>query len=146
MNRSPLLGFSSIVSSLNKTLKLLVAGYDGVVCVYEVNTADGGECRQMSQDLLFNMSQNPSNQQTMASNDRRNSAGRLLRKYCRKLISFRLASDVSGRLHSANALRNESKTVPLTNDRHLIDQTYDTATDEGSFPQLPSPPTHGDDE
>lgn len=50
--------FIFIPSSLNKTLKLFVAGYDGMVCVYEVNTMDGGECKQISQYLLFSMSPN----------------------------------------------------------------------------------------
>lgn len=49
---------SLVYFSLNKTLKLFVAGYDGVVCVYEVNTMDGGECKQISQYLLFSMSPN----------------------------------------------------------------------------------------
>ncbi|CAF4908554.1 unnamed protein product, partial [Rotaria sp. Silwood2] len=38
---------------LNETLKLFVAGYDGVVCIYEVNINDGDECKQISQHLLF---------------------------------------------------------------------------------------------
>ena len=59
--------------SLNKTLKLFVAGYDGVVCVYEVNTNDGGECKQISQYLLFSMSPNTNNQQTITTNEIRNS-------------------------------------------------------------------------
>ena len=59
--------------SLNKTLKLFVAGYDGVVCVYEVNTNDGGECKQISQYLLFSMSPN---QQTVTTNETRNSLGK----------------------------------------------------------------------
>jgi hypothetical protein len=63
------------LSSLNKTLKLFVAGYDGVVCVYEVNTIDGGECKQISQYLLFSMSPNSSNQATVPNIDARNSLG-----------------------------------------------------------------------
>jgi len=61
--------------SSNKILKLFVAGYDGLVCVYEVNTNIGGECKQISQHLLFNLSQNSNNQQTITENDRRNSVG-----------------------------------------------------------------------
>jgi hypothetical protein len=52
------------IFSSNKTLKLFVANYDGLVSIYEVNTTDGGECRQISQYLLFNMTQNPKNEQT----------------------------------------------------------------------------------
>lgn len=47
--------------SMNKILKLFVAAYDGVVCVYEVNTVDGGECKQIGQNLLFNLSANNNN-------------------------------------------------------------------------------------
>ena len=50
-----------------------MAGYDGVVCVYEVNTIDGGECKQISQYLLFSMSPNSNNQQ---QNEPRNSVGK----------------------------------------------------------------------
>ena len=63
-------------SRLNKTLKLFVAGYDGVVCVYEVNTIDGGQCKQISQYLLFSMSPNTTNQQTLTTNETRNSLGK----------------------------------------------------------------------
>ena len=59
---APLIAFR-----LNKTLKLFVAGYDGVVCVYEVNTIDGGECKQISQYLLFSMSPNSNTSQATAS-------------------------------------------------------------------------------
>ena len=50
-----------------------MAGYDGVVCVYEVNTVDGGECKQIGQYLLFSMSPNSNNQQ---QNETRNSIGK----------------------------------------------------------------------
>ncbi len=46
-----------------------------MVCVYEVNTTNGGECKQISQHLLFNLSKNSNNQQTITENDRRNSVG-----------------------------------------------------------------------
>jgi hypothetical protein len=65
--------YNFILLSLNKTLKLFVAGYDGVVCVYEVNTIDGGECKQIGQYLLFSMSPN---QQTKTTNEARNSIGK----------------------------------------------------------------------
>ena len=54
---------------------MFVAGYDGVVCVYEVNTIDGGECKQISQYLLFSMSPNSNHQQTTDNHDTQNSAG-----------------------------------------------------------------------
>jgi hypothetical protein len=57
---------------------LFVAGYDGMVLAYEVNTNDGGECKQISQYLLFNMSQNSNNQQTITSNDGRNTVGKFI--------------------------------------------------------------------
>jgi len=56
--QSPGLKTTIAMNVLNKTLKLFVAGYDGMVCVYEVNTNDGGECKQISQYLLFSMSLN----------------------------------------------------------------------------------------
>lgn len=59
-------------------LKLFVAGYDGVVSVYEVNTNEGGECKQIGQHLLFNMSPNLSNLQTITTNDRHTSSGKSL--------------------------------------------------------------------
>jgi len=67
--------FFIFIFSLNKTLKLFVAGYDGVVCIFEVNTNDGGECKQIGQYLLFNMSQNSNNQQTTGTNNRRSTVG-----------------------------------------------------------------------
>jgi len=67
-----------VIFSLNKTLKLFVAGYDGVICVYEVNTNDGGECKQISQYLLSDMSQNSNNQQNLTSNDGRNTVGKFI--------------------------------------------------------------------
>ncbi|CAF0976926.1 unnamed protein product [Adineta steineri] len=109
---------------LNKTLKLFVAGYDGVVCVYEINTHDGGECKKINQYLLFKMTQN--------SNERHNSI-----------------ADNSTRIYSSNLLRKDSTAVSLTNDKPLNDQTYDTAMGEPSYPQLPSlplPPSHDDNE
>ncbi|CAF0810758.1 unnamed protein product [Rotaria sp. Silwood1] len=115
----------------DKTLKLFVAGYDGVVYIYEVNTNEGGECKQISQYLLFNFSQNSNNQQTVIANDRRNSL------------------DESRQIYSSNVSRNESNTVSLssklTNEKKSDDQLYNTALQEQNFPGLPSPPT-GDDE
>ncbi len=49
-----------------------------MVLAYEVNTNDGGECKQISQYLLFNMSQNSNNQQTITSNDGRNTVGKFI--------------------------------------------------------------------
>ncbi|UJR36531.1 hypothetical protein I4U23_029252 [Adineta vaga] len=40
------------LTSLNNTLKLFVADFDGIVYVYEVNVTEGGECRQVNQFLL----------------------------------------------------------------------------------------------
>jgi autophagy-related protein 18 len=66
--QSPGMKTTIAMNVLNKTLKLFVAGYDGVVCVYEVNTNDGGECKQISQYLLFSMSPN---QPTVTTNETR---------------------------------------------------------------------------
>jgi len=69
------------IFSFNKTLKLFVAGYDGILCVYEVNTNDGGECKQISQYLLSDMSQNSNNQQSRATNERRHTVGKFIQNY-----------------------------------------------------------------
>ncbi|CAF2926560.1 unnamed protein product [Rotaria sp. Silwood2] len=51
--QSPSMKTTIAMNVLNETLKLFVAGYDGVVCIYEVNINDGDECKQISQHLLF---------------------------------------------------------------------------------------------
>lgn len=51
-------------------LKLFVGCYDGFVYIYEVNTSDGGECKQIGQYLLFNMSETASNQESSTMNHR----------------------------------------------------------------------------
>jgi autophagy-related protein 18 len=106
----------------NKTLKLFVANYDGLVSIYEVNTTDGGECRQISQYLLFNMSQNPKNEQTSPIG-----AGR----------------DESGRTYPSNLLRNENNILlphssVLTNERQYSNQSFNTAIEGHSLPPLSS--------
>ncbi|CAF3569281.1 unnamed protein product [Rotaria sordida] len=110
----------------DRTLKLFVAGYDGVVYIYEVNKNEGGECKQISQYLLFNISQNSNNQQTIIANDRRSSL------------------DGSRQIYSSNLSRKESNAVPLssklTNEKQADDQLYNTALQEQNFPELPSPP------
>jgi len=57
---------------------LFVADYNGMVWAYEVNTNDGGECKQISQHLLFNISQNSNNQQPTKINDGRNIVGKFI--------------------------------------------------------------------
>ncbi len=49
-----------------------------MVWAYEVNTNDGGECKQISQHLLFSMSQNTNNQQPTKINDGRNIVGKFI--------------------------------------------------------------------
>jgi len=126
--QSPGMKTTIAMNVLNKTLKLFVAGYDGVVCVYEVNTNDGGECKQISQYLLFSMSPNSNNQQ---QNETRNSV------------------DGSARVYPANLLTNDNASVPLsstpppispTASKNLVHQTSNIPIDEQNFPRLPSPP------
>lgn len=62
---------------------LYVACYDGVVGIYEVNTTDGGECKQINQCLLFDISQKSNNQQTLTNNDRQNIIGKFIHKHDR---------------------------------------------------------------
>jgi hypothetical protein len=57
-----------------------VAGYDGVVSTYEVNTTDGGECKRISEDLLFNISMISNNKQSTVTNARRNTTGKYMNK------------------------------------------------------------------
>ncbi|CAF4837986.1 unnamed protein product, partial [Rotaria sp. Silwood2] len=108
---------------------LFVAGYDGVVCVYEVNINDGGECKQISQHLLFNMSPNSNNQQTVTTNETRSSF------------------DGSGRTYSANVITNDNATVPLsstspatspTTAKNFTHPSSNIPNDEHNFPRLPS--------
>jgi hypothetical protein len=110
------------IFSLNKTLKLFVAGYDGVVCVYEVNTIDGGECKQISQYLLFSMSPN---QQTGTTNDG------------------------NTKVYPANLITNDHASLPLSSTpppisptaaKNIVHQTSNITIDEQNFPRLPSPP------
>jgi hypothetical protein len=77
------------IFSFNKTLKLFVAGYDGVVGIYEVNSNDGGECKQIGHYLLFNMSSNSNNQPTTIPNGRRNTGDKFFNKlYYLEFVSF----------------------------------------------------------
>lgn len=113
------------IFSLNKTLKLFVAGYDGVVCVYEVNTNDGGECKQISQYLLFSMS--PNQQANM---------GKFICKKKDKTKQYSID------------LGNDNVSVPLsstppTSARTIIRQTSDTSIDEQNYSRLASSPSQG---
>jgi hypothetical protein len=49
-----------------------------MVFAYEINTNDGGECKQISQHLLFNMSQNSNNHESTISGDGRNLVGKFI--------------------------------------------------------------------
>jgi len=117
--QSPGMKTTIAMNVLNKTLKLFVAGYDGVVCVYEVNTNDGGECKQISQYLLFSMSPN---QQTVTTNSVDGSAK-----------VYPVGND------NANASIPLS-TTPPTATKNLIHQTSNISIDEQNFPRLPSSP------
>lgn len=100
---------------LNKTLKLFVAGYDGMVCVYEVNTNDGGECKQISQYLLFSMSPN--------------STGKKKKK--KRFSPFDSSrSDASARPYSSG---NDTASAALS--------SSPPTTDETNYPRFPSSPT-----
>ncbi|CAF3839589.1 unnamed protein product [Adineta steineri] len=129
--QSPGMKTTISMNVLNKTLKLFVAGYDGVVCVYEVNTIDGGECKQISQYLLFSMSPNSTNQQTITTNEARNS------------------TDGPTKIYSANLIANDNTSVPLsstppptspTSGKNHVHQSSNISIDEQNFPRLPSPP------
>ncbi|CAF3342338.1 unnamed protein product [Rotaria socialis] len=119
------------VNIFNKILKLFASGYDGVVSIYEVNTNEGGEYKQIGQQILFKMSQNSSNLQTITTNDRLNS------------------NDGSRQLHPPNTIKNETHTVPasskLTNEKQSDEQLYGTVIEEHTFSQLPSPPQDDDE-
>lgn len=56
------------IGSINDRLVLFVAGYDGYVSGYEVNTTVGGECKRISHDLLFNMSLSSNHEAQPANN------------------------------------------------------------------------------
>ena len=123
--------------SLNKTLKLFVAGYDGVVCVYEVNTIDGGECKQISQYLLFSMS--PNSNQATAGSPIGESFPNVV--HCRRSLL-----DGSARPYPTNLISNDNASVPLSSTpppstpKSLAHPSTTLAIDEQNFPRLPSPP------
>jgi hypothetical protein len=66
------------IVSLNKKLILYVAGYDGMVFAYEINTIDGGECPLNSQYLLFNVFLSTNSDQSAASNLGQNAVGKCI--------------------------------------------------------------------
>ncbi len=66
------------IFSLNKKLILYVAGYDGMVSAYEINTIDGGECPLNSQYLLFNVFLSTNSDQSAASNLGQNAVGKCI--------------------------------------------------------------------
>lgn len=86
-----LFGFST-----NKTLKLYVAGYDGIVHIYEVDTTGGGECKQIREHPLFGTPQPPANQpaQRGSQSEVRNAAGKFfdlgdrLDRHCARQIRW----------------------------------------------------------
>ncbi|CAF4258127.1 unnamed protein product, partial [Rotaria magnacalcarata] len=92
---------------------------------------EGGECKQISQHLLFNMTQNLSNMQTITTNDRQNSLGG------------------SKQLYPTNTIQNESHSISvsskLTNEKLSNDQPFSTAVDDKDFPKLPLPPKYDDE-
>ncbi len=47
---------------------MFVAGYDGFVFAYEVNTTEGGECKKITEYLLFNMTVSSNDQQPITTN------------------------------------------------------------------------------
>ncbi|CAF0941259.1 unnamed protein product [Adineta ricciae] len=107
------------ITASTDALKLFVAGYDGIVHTYEINTRDGGECQLMNQYSLFQIS----------SSDQTNTF-----------------HDGATRKYPPNLLRNETNAIVLTNNAQLADQTYNTAIEQDSFPPLPSPSLGGYDE
>ncbi|CAF1371405.1 unnamed protein product [Adineta steineri] len=146
--QSPGMKTTISMNVLNKTLKLFVAGYDGVVCVYEVNTIDGGECKQISQYLLFSMSPNSTNQQTITTNEARNSTGKY-KFYISIYIRISINLDGSTKIYSANVIANDNTSVPLsstppptspTSGKNHVHQSSNISIDEQNFPRLPSPP------
>lgn len=81
-----------------------------------MNTNDGGECKQISQYLLFSMSPNSINQQTVTTNETRN--------------------------YSNNVIANDNASLPLSSTPPPTSPTpgKNISIDEQNFPRLPSPP------
>ena len=69
---------------------LFVAGFDGIISGYEVNTTEGGECKRISHDLLFNLSISSGHETTGASNLWQNRTGKCVEKddYCLRFYPF----------------------------------------------------------
>ena len=122
-------------------MKLFVAGYDGIVHTYEVNTRDGGECQLMNQYSLFQIS--ASDQTNTTTNTFH---GLYLDTWKKKRFDYWFDLDGATRKYPPNLLRNETNAIALTNNAHLVDQTYNTAIEQDSFPPLPSPPLAGYDQ
>ena len=65
-----------MVFSLNSKLILFVAGYNGIFFTYEVNTSDGGECKQLSQCNLFELYEHSKNEQRMSMDAGKSTVGK----------------------------------------------------------------------
>lgn len=135
-------------------MKLFVANYDGVVSVYEVNMNESGECRQISQHLLFNTSSNSKNDQNSASNITRTSSGEFHSQERERVNAiwklFFLWLDASTRIYSTIPLRNENNSIPYsspvqTNDRQSSNHSFRTGIDGYARPPLSSTPQSDND-
>jgi hypothetical protein len=65
---------------------VFVAGYDGFVFAYEVNTTEGGECKKITEYLLFNMTVSSNDQQPITTNIERKTVGKFFYIHC--LLAF----------------------------------------------------------
>lgn len=96
---------------MNDKLVLFVAGYDGVISGYEVNTTTGGECKRVSHDLLFNMTVTTGIETTPVSNLSQRGTGKCVKQ---KLIGhpsfISLFSDKFQGDYPPNVFKNEDKT------------------------------------
>lgn len=65
-----------MICSLNGKLILFVAGYDGVVFTYEVNTNGGGECKQLTRHTLTDVCPNSKSMLLSSDNLEQSKVGR----------------------------------------------------------------------
>ena len=65
-----------MICSQNGKLVLFVAGYDGVVFTYEVNTTEGGECKQLTRHKLADISANSKSMLLSSANLEQSKVGR----------------------------------------------------------------------
>lgn len=106
----------------NQQLRLFVADYDGNVSIYQVNTKEGGECKQIGQCNLFSILDNTNSEQSPRSS-----------------VSLPINTP---RKYPPNLIRNLSPDLSqspptLTNTKYQTNQSFDTAIEDQPLSSTP---------